>query len=331
VERPARLPLRVALGFCLILAGPAIFLWASRAEPSFEATDEEDPFIASMMEMDARRMATVHLPPATLRPPGFAVFGEDFKTARRVDGDARGLLRANIADIDPKNPDAALRGLPADLTFAPSEVTRSGGGHLVHGLNYLMLKPEAIAAMGLDAVLDGIRRDVKTIIDYRANSTILAYVEAGQIGKLRRSEDVAFFYAMPPADKIDLQTGRRPLINRERALDPTFLLEVAMVPGGEHGLEARDRLAKVPGVVDVADYGVDGSTYLVRADHKALGKIARVPEVLHIQESLELMQMNSRVPVMVRPVRRKTPTSSVPSMTQAWTAAASTRTPTARG
>ena len=162
-----------------------------------------------------------------------------------------------------------------------------------------MLKPEAIAAKGLDAVLDGIRREVRTIIDYRANSTIVAYVEAGQIGRLRQNEDVGFFYAMPPGDKIDMTAGRRPLINRERAVDPIFLLEVAMVPdGGNQG--ARERLARVPGVIDVADYGVDGSSWLVRADHKALGKIARLPEVLHIQESLEMMQLNSRVPVMVQ-------------------------------
>ncbi|HEV8701390.1 MAG TPA: S8 family serine peptidase, partial [Candidatus Polarisedimenticolia bacterium] len=262
--------------------------------------DEEDAFIAKLMEMDAKKMAGVHLPPATLRPSGFAVCGEDFKSPRRVDGDPRGLLRTNIADIDPKNPEAALRGLPADLQFADNEVTRLGArGHLTHGPDYLMLKPEAIAAKGLDAVLDGIRRDVTSIIDYRANSTILAYVEAGQVGKLRQNEDVAFFYAMQPGDKIDMTAGRRPLINRERALDPTFLLEVAMVPGGS-GQGARDRLAKIPGVVDVADYGVDGSAYLVRADHKALGRIAREPEVLHIQESLELMQLNSKVPVMVQ-------------------------------
>ncbi|HEV8702312.1 MAG TPA: thrombospondin type 3 repeat-containing protein, partial [Candidatus Polarisedimenticolia bacterium] len=261
--------------------------------------DEEEAFIAKLMEMDAKKMAGVQLPPATLRPAGFAVFGEDFKTPRRVHGDPGGLLRTNIADIDLKDTEAALRGLPADLRFADNEVTRLGArGHLAQGLNYLMLRPEAIAAKGLDAVLDGIRGDVESIVDYRANSTLLAYVEAAQIGRVRQNPDVAFFYAMQPADKIDLQAGRRPLINRERALDPTFLLEVAMVSGS--GAAAKDRLAKIPGVVDVVDYGLDGSSYLVRADHKALGRIARIPEVLHVQESLELMQLNSRVPVMVQ-------------------------------
>jgi hypothetical protein len=290
--------LLVALGLCLILAAPAMLLWASRAQIT-SSGDEEDAFIAKLMEMDAKKMASVQNPPATLRPEGFAVFGEDFKSPRRVEGEAKGLLRTNIADIDPKNAEAALRGLPADLKFADTEVTRLGAkGHLTHGPNYLMLKPEAIAAKGLDAVLEGIRRDVKTIIDYRANSTVLAYVEAGQIGKLRQNEDVAFFYAMQPGDKIDMTTGRRPLINRERALNPTFLLEVAMVP--RTGETAKERLAKIAGVEDVADYGVDGSSYLVKADHKALGKIARMPEVMSIQESMELMQLNTRVPSMVQ-------------------------------
>src|SRR5688572_19934223 len=170
--RAARLQLSVTLGLCLILAAPAMLLWASKGQPAPEATDDEDSLIAKLMEMDARKMAGVQLPPATLRPDGFAVFGEDFKTARRVEGDAKGLLRTNIADLDPKNPDAALRGLPADLRFSDGEVTRAGNGHLAHGLNYLMLKPEAIAAKGLDAVLDSVRRDVGSIVDYRANATL---------------------------------------------------------------------------------------------------------------------------------------------------------------
>ncbi|HXU10887.1 MAG TPA: S8 family serine peptidase, partial [Candidatus Binatia bacterium] len=291
--------LLVALGLCLILAAPAMLLWASRAQIT-SSGDEEDAFIAKLMEMDAKKMASVQYPAATQRPAGFAVFGEDFKSPRRVDGDAKGLLRTNIADIDPLNAEAALKGLPSELKFADTEVTKLGNrGHLVQGPNYLMLKPEAIAAKGLDAVLDGIRKDVKTIIDYRANSTILAYVEAGQLGKLRQNNDVAYFYGMQPADKIDMQAGRRPLINKERALNPTFLLEVAMVPGGA-GAAAKGRLAKISGVEDVADYGVEGSSYLVRADHKALGKIARLPEVIHIQESMELMQLNTRVPSMVQ-------------------------------
>ena len=286
-----------AIPVVVSLAALAAVGMALLAAPA--GVDEEDPFIAKLMEMDARKMAGVQLPPATLRPAGFAVFGEDFKSPRRVEGEPKGLLRTNITDIDPKNPEAALRGLPADLKFGDTEVTKLGArGHLAHGPNYLMLKPEAIAAKGLDAVLDGIRRDVRSIVDYRANSTILAYVEAGQIGRLQQNEDVAFFYAMPPGDKIDMTAGRRPLINKERALDPTFLLEIAMVPGS--GAAAKERLAKAAGVLDVADYGVDGSSYLVRADHKALGKIARQPEVLHIQESLEMMQLNSRVPVMVQ-------------------------------
>jgi len=300
VERPARLPLRVTLAFCLILSVPAILLWASKGAPVPEATDDEDAFIARLAEMDAKKIASVQLPPATARPEGFAVFGEDFKVARRAPGDAAGLLRTNIADLDPRNPEAALRGLPADLRFADDEVTRAGRGHLAPGFDYLMLRPEAIAAKGLDAVLEGIRGSVRTIVDYRANATLLVYVEAGQIGRLRQNRDVAFFYAMQPADKIDLQTGRRPLIHRERALDQAFLLEVAMVPGIGGGRDARDRLARVPGVIDVLDYGVDGSSCLVRADRKALGRIARIPEVLHVQESLEMMQLNTKVPVMLQ-------------------------------
>src|SRR2546426_1099391 len=155
-----------------------------------------------------------------------------------------------------------------------------------------MLSPEALSGKSLDSVLEGIRADAR-IIGYGPNATLLVYVEPGQIGRLRQNSDVSFFQAMPPADKISLDTGIRPLIEKARATDTNLLLEVAVVPGS-NAAAVRDAIGRVPGVVNVADYGPEGSALLVRADYRSLSKLARIHEILNIQESLELMTLNAK-------------------------------------
>src|SRR5207249_1351166 len=194
--------LLVAFGLCLMLAGPLMLLWASR--PSIAPKGSGDDAIGQAFDhTDAILASRFQLPPATERPEGFAVFGDAFKTARRADN-PKGLLRTNIADIDPANAEAVLRDLPDNLRFSEAEITRAGSkGILAAGVNYLMLKPEAIAAKSLDGVLGKIREQVKSIIGYGPNSTILVYVEPRQMAALRQNEDVKFIYAMQPADKIE--------------------------------------------------------------------------------------------------------------------------------
>jgi len=294
LSRTKCIRLMVAFGLCLMLAGPLMLLWASR--PTIAPKGDNDALDQALDENDARLAGRLRakLPPVTLRPVDYAVFGDAYKVARRDETGKKGLLRTTFADIDPANVDAALRDLPGNLKFSEAEITRMGPkGQIAAGVNYIMLRPEAIASKGLDAVLARLREQVKTIISYEANSTILAYVEPRHFGALRQNEDIRFIFAMHPADKIDLQTGRRPLIERARALDPNFLLEVALVPGSSASA-VRAKMEKIPGVVDVANYGADGSGLLVRVDHKSLDKLARIPEVLQMQEYLEFMTNNAK-------------------------------------
>src|SRR5437899_2848082 len=160
------------------------------------------------------------------------------------------------------------------------------------GLNYAMLSPQALSSKSLDAIFEGIRSSAR-IISVGQNSTLLIYVSAGQIGQLRQNADVIFFQAMPPGDKINLTTARTPLIEAARAVNPNLLLEVALVPGSD-AAAARQEISRVPGVGDISDYGPGGSALLVRADYKALSKLARVKDVLNIQENMEMMALNAR-------------------------------------
>src|SRR5207245_5714729 len=113
-----------AFGLCLMLAGPVMLLWASRANFAPKGTDDDAVGLA-FDRTDAMLQARIQLPPVTQRPEGFAVFGDAFSVARRADN-PKGLLRTNIADIDPANADSVLRDLPANLRFNETEITRAG-------------------------------------------------------------------------------------------------------------------------------------------------------------------------------------------------------------
>src|SRR5207247_1194286 len=165
-------------------------------------------------------------------------------------------------------------------------------GHLATGLSYAVLRPQAAASRELDSILDRIRESAR-IVGYLPNATLLVYADSSALGRLRQDPDIAFFLAMPPGDKIALDTARRPLIQKSRSLDPNLLLEVALVPGIDPA-SVRDVLTRIPGVVDVAGYGPEGSSFLERADYRSLGKLARIPEILSIQEMLEMMTLNAK-------------------------------------
>src|SRR5207247_8189082 len=96
--------------------------WASR--PSIAPKGTGDDAIRQVFALtDAVLSSRFQLPPATERREGFAVFGDAFKTAHRADN-PKGLLRTNIADIDPANAEAVLRDLPDNLRFSEAEITR---------------------------------------------------------------------------------------------------------------------------------------------------------------------------------------------------------------
>ncbi|HKB06747.1 MAG TPA: hypothetical protein VKF61_00555, partial [Candidatus Polarisedimenticolia bacterium] len=274
------------LGLCLILAGPAMLLWASRAQLKTQTDAELDA-------LEAAKIAMNGIPPSTDRPAEFAVFGPAFDNgAIRVPGNAKGHLRMNIGDMDIKNPDALLGKVPPGLRLSENEKTNLGSkGSLRQGLNYAMLRDEAVASKGLDAALKDLSSMTK-IVGYGSNSTYMIYVEAGQIGRLRQNPDIAFFQAVPPADKVGLEVGKRPMIERARATDPTFLLEITLVPGTEAA--GRQAIDKTPGVVSVAEAGPQGSALLVRADYRSIGKLAKIDQVFSLQERFENMNMNAR-------------------------------------
>ncbi|MBI4169058.1 MAG: S8 family serine peptidase, partial [Acidobacteria bacterium] len=206
-------------------------------------------------------------------------------------GDTTGLLPTSLGHLDPQHPDALLKDVPPRLLFKPGEVVELERGALVAGLNYVMLRPEATATRPLLALHERIQRQAR-IIGYLDHATFQVYVDAERIGDLAKNDDIAVFHPMHPAYKVALDTGARPLLAMERAVDPVLRLEVYAVPGTDAAL-LRDRLEREPGVRDVLDYPLDGLVFLVRAHHAAIPALARLREVLYLQEQHEFVTSNA--------------------------------------
>src|SRR5206468_11256075 len=120
-----------------LMGGPAVLLWASRVQLG-SLNGDEDAVDLQLRQMDAMQATRIQLPGATLRPAEFSVFGPELKRAVRSPGDAPGMLRTNIGDLDPRNPGALTHLMPADLRFADNELSADNGkGRLnPHGVNY---------------------------------------------------------------------------------------------------------------------------------------------------------------------------------------------------
>jgi hypothetical protein len=229
---------------------------------------------------------------ATERDAVLSPFGDSFRDAVRKEGDARGLLVTNLGHLDPDQPETLLALAPPGLRLRSADLTDTGRGRLAAGLNYARISRAAIEARrGADvdqslAALQGV-----SVEGYLPDGWRLLYVRPQGIGALRQMNDLDRFVPMEPALKIDRNFARRPLISRARATNPVLHTEVYLVSRADAGA-VRKEISGLRGVEGVTEYGPDG--LLVMAHYTAVSKIAAIPEVRLIEESLEYMTMNAK-------------------------------------
>src|SRR2546427_87020 len=119
----------VSLAFlCLLAAGillrPSMGpMWAAANPRGGTSADSGEDGTGRMLErLDAMESSRLAVPAAFPRPEEFSPFGQAFKDGPvRVPGDAPGRLRLNLGDLDPRNPEALLAVLPAELRLGEKE------------------------------------------------------------------------------------------------------------------------------------------------------------------------------------------------------------------
>ncbi|MGH9797430.1 MAG: S8 family serine peptidase, partial [Candidatus Polarisedimenticolia bacterium] len=279
-----------AFALVLLLAGPAMLLWASRVELL-----SGDGFEATLLELEAhqaRQIAGLSLPKGHGRMAGLSPFGSQPLTPRLRSDGARGLLLTNLGHLDPGQPEALLGLLPPGLRLRAEEVSRSDRGTLQPGFNYVRISPAAIDARRGAAVNEALQSTPGILVEgYLDEGWRLVYVEPRGLGALKQMGDVDRFVAMEPGLKIDTTLGFRPLINRARAQGSDLHLEVYLTRAADRGAVARD-LRGISGVSGVAEHGLNG--LMVIADAKTVPGLARKREVLGVREALEFMTLNAK-------------------------------------
>src|SRR5712691_7562536 len=144
----------LAFGVVLGLGAPALLLWASRAPQA----DKESSIEKVLAQQDAHRRGRRPAPAGNPRPVEVSPFGDRLASPRLKNGDTNGFILTPLGHLDPAHPDDLLRQIPPRLLYRPGEVTPiAGRGALAEGLNYLMLRKEAIAERPLEDVTERIQ------------------------------------------------------------------------------------------------------------------------------------------------------------------------------
>jgi Thrombospondin type 3 repeat len=281
----------VIIGFVLMLASPAMLIWASKA-PMPSSTEGMTAAQIQELQAETRFIASRILPEGHARPVELSPFGGKYLNPRLQEGDARGFIRTSLGDLRPDRPDLLLGDVPAALRMTPAEVVKTERGSYARegGLHYVMLSDEAISS-SFDSTMDDIQKHVR-VVGFLPNATLMVYGEPGQIRALSEHPAVKSILPVEPALKIAPDTGVRPLISRSEAGRPDLLMEVYLVPGVDKAA-ARARIEAIKGVSEVTDYTLDGQGLLMRVHFSALPKVAHLRDVLNLQESRDYMETNS--------------------------------------
>ena len=277
----------VAFGLSLLLASPAVMLWASKTQ---RIDFGEDAYEQRHAQDEARRLSTIALPEATLPPAEFSPFGGAFKP-NRLNGPAQAeTLASPLGDVA-WNPDedSVLQSLKPGLRWGQSELSRGENFAARPGLNYVRLSQSAIDQQGLDAVMSSVS-EIGTVISALPRRTLLVNVDAKNMHLLKQSGVIDRVRAMQPAEKLASDLGARPVIEKRRATDPNLRVWVSLVPGTSTSDLAK-KISALPGVTEVTE--AESAGYLhAKVHYASIDKLARMDNVLAIDDDREHMLFN---------------------------------------
>ena len=278
----------VAFGLSLLLATPAIVLWADKTQ---RAEFSEDAYEQRHAQDEARRLSTIVLPEGTLPPAEFSPFGGVLKPRRQHGPAAEELLHSPLGDVawDPDN-DAVLQSLKPGLRWGQSEMERGRKDFAARaGLNFVQLSQEAIDQQGLDAVMSSVS-EIGTVVSVLPRRTLLVNVDARNMHLLKQSGVLSKVRALQPAEKLAADLGARPTIEKARAINPNLTVLVTLVPGASAS-EMAKKMGTIQGVSEITE-AENGAQLQMKVHHNSLDKVARIDEVLSMDDVREKMTFN---------------------------------------
>ena len=185
--------LLVAAGLALLVASPAMLLWASRPARQDGSQGMAASVELAFQQHDARLEEKLDSasPTLTERPDGLSPLGRQFlQPSLNGQGNKKGLLLTNLGHLDAKSPQGLLGRVPPGLLLQPNEVSATSCGSVASGLNYLRLNQDAIARESLNAVLDRVQKGGAKIIGTLPEAWLQVFGERGAMVALGKSGDV---------------------------------------------------------------------------------------------------------------------------------------------
>ena len=277
----------VAFGLALLLATPAVMIWAGKAQ-IVDTPGDDSQFEQTLLRDEARRMSSLSLPEGFMPPAEFSPFGGALKPRRLSAEKAVGTLASPIGDVDwDATRDDVIATMKPGLRWGANDVTKSEKGSMRPGLNYVLLSQAAQDSP--DEAMRSIA-DAATILSVLPRSTFLVNVEANKMHLLRQNAYIARVRAMEPAMKIAADFGARPEIMKARASDPDIRAWVTLVPGVSTS-EAARAISAIQGVSNVTESAFGGQLYL-QVNYNAVGRLAQNKDVFAVATDMNYMLTN---------------------------------------
>ena len=123
--------LLVAAGLALLVASPAMLLWASRPARQDGSQGMAASVELAFQQHDARLEEKLDgaSPTLTERPEGLSPLGRQFlQPSLNGQGNKKGLLLTNLGHLDAKSPQGLLGRVPPGLLLQPNEVSATSCG-----------------------------------------------------------------------------------------------------------------------------------------------------------------------------------------------------------
>ena len=281
---------------CGLLLLPVALTWGSKGRTPSLINERID-------QLEARKMKQFARPVAVERGSDMSPFGAGFTADARELSPAqrRNLIETSIGWIDLKRSDnETLRNVPAALRSDAASLRAAGnrGRGAAKGVNIVQIGEEALRSMGFDAIESEVRKHARILEAVPERGLIVRVNGEKQFDDLAALSFVEAIAPYEPAFKIAGNTGRIPLMQRERAQGRELDLIVSMWSDVDPA-QGRAALEAAAGRDKVSNWNIDGTALQVKGTPQMAARLAREPGVRSLAERPEFMLTNSETPTLL--------------------------------
>ena len=233
-------------------------------------------------------------PAPTARTADLSPFGSLKPGWERSDAARQKSLDTPLGFVDPADLDVLRAQAPQLAGERGRALGRGRRGEIASGFNAVQITTEAATRRTPDEIEADLTAAGAEIHGRMAERGYLVRLSADAATRLAGSPLVEAAMPWDPAFRVEPGLGRRPFLQRSRALSQDLQLVVEFFRGADAAQAQADveRIAGHPAV----PYAIDGRSFQVTAHHAKVAALARLPWVQWIYEEPEHLLMDSETP-----------------------------------